>query len=219
MQHSSWRYFYRCSRNRSKRLCFRLQLVYLGRLPWPLAPYGHLAVASEDSRVLYSYGRIFLLPHLGHHSHFHLLQCQAGPHPLPLRVLLYGTNDNSGNKRRVRIIVFTSFVLHKQICFLENTTLTILWWLKVSDMDPLPWFHIPALAGQLGCFVMSVVLLSCYYKCLHPNLLLPNVGICTKDTVCLSDTGPRPIINGVPSPRTSPTRLGRLDIQQEIQDI
>ncbi len=92
----------------------------------------------------------------------------------------------------------------------------VLWWIEVADIaQPRPWFHFPALFGQVGSFVLSIAMLGFYYKCLHPNLLLPNVGICNKDgaTLCLSDAHP-PIINGVPSPRTSPARLGRLDIIQ-----
>ena len=77
------------------------------------------------------------------------------------------------------------------------------------------WFHYPALVGQVSSFVLSISLLGFYYKRLHPNLLLPNVGICTKNgPICLSDVQSPPIVNGVPSPRTSPARLGRLDIQQ-----
>jgi hypothetical protein len=101
---------------------------------------------------------------------------------------------------------------------LENTTLIVLWWIKVFDNPP--WFHHPALAGQLVSFFTSIALLGFYYRCLHPNLSLPNVGICSKDgPVCLSDANlPPVIINGVPSPRSSPTRLGRLDIQQPLQN-
>ncbi|XP_057365887.1 XK-related protein 4-like [Daphnia carinata] len=106
------------------------------------------------------------------------------------------------------------------VCFFENTTLMVLWWLKVADYGPTrPWFHYPALVGQFGSFALSIALLGFYYKSLHPNLLLPNVGICSKNgtTLCLSDVQP-PIVNGVPSPRTSPARMGRLDIiQQEAQ--
>jgi len=99
---------------------------------------------------------------------------------------------------------------------LENTILMVLWWIAVSDNPPpRPWFIFPAMIGQIGSFALSIALLGFYYKSLHPNLLLPSVGICNKNgtTLCLSDTQP-PIINGVPSPRTSPARLGRLDIIQ-----
>ena len=89
----------------------------------------------------------------------------------------------------------------------------VLWWLKVAD-DP-PWFHYPALVGQIGSFTLSVLLLVVYYKCLHPNLLLPSVAICTKNTVCLSDVTKE----GVPSPRHNPARLGRLDTVGSIQQI
>lgn len=89
----------------------------------------------------------------------------------------------------------------------------VLWWLKVVD-DP-PWFHYPALIGQISSFTLSVLLLVVYYKCLHPNLLLPSVAICTKDAVCLSDVTKE----GVPSPRPNPARLGRLDTVGSIQQI
>lgn len=94
----------------------------------------------------------------------------------------------------------------------------ILWWIKVSEetLQPRPWFHYPALVGQVASFALSIALLCFYYKRLHPTLLLPSVGICSKNgPVCLSDTQPAPMVDGVPSPRTSPARLGRLDIQQE----
>lgn len=121
------------------------------------------------------------------------------------QVFFYHLNDN---------FIDTFFLI--QVCFIENTTLVVLWWIKVYDNPP--WFHYPALIGQLGSFALSICLLACYYKCLHPNLLLPNVGICTKDAVCLSDTVSPPTVNGVPSPRTSPARLGRLDVQQLQHD-
>lgn len=103
----------------------------------------------------------------------------------------------------------------EQVCFFENTILMILWWLKVSDEVLNRSWQYSALIGQFLSFVASITLLGVYYKHLHPNLLLPNVAICTKNgPVCLSDAQPR-IIDGVPSPRTSPARLGRLDIQQD----
>ena len=110
----------------------------------------------------------------------------------------------------MKYIIFFDF----QVCFFENSTLMVLWWLKISE-KPSEWFHYPALVGQVSSFVLSISLLGFYYKRLHPNLLLPNVGICTKNgPICLSDVQSPPIVNGVPSPRTSPARLGRLDIQQ-----
>jgi len=105
------------------------------------------------------------------------------------------------------------YAFYYTVCFIENTSLVVLWWLKVAD-DP-PWFHYPALVGQIGSFTLSVLLLVVYYKCLHPNLLLPSVAICTKNTVCLSDVTKE----GVPSPRHNPARLGRLDTVGSIQQI
>lgn len=103
-----------------------------------------------------------------------------------------------------------------QVCFLENTALIVLWW--VCKRQEERWFHYPALIGQFSSFALSILLLGIYYKCLHPNLLLPNVGICSKNgPVCLSDANP-PMVNGVPSPRSSPVRLGRLDIQPHRLD-
>lgn len=108
--------------------------------------------------------------------------------------------------------------LHFQVCFIENTTLIVLWWILKRDEGL--WFHYPALIGQFASFALSIALLGVYYKCLHPNLLLPTVGICTKNgPVCLSDANP-PMVNGVPSPRSSPMRLGRLDIHQpKVNDV
>jgi len=105
------------------------------------------------------------------------------------------------------------YAFYYTVCFIENTSLVVLWWLKVVD-DP-PWFHYPALIGQISSFTLSVLLLVVYYKCLHPNLLLPSVAICTKDAVCLSDVTKE----GVPSPRPNPARLGRLDTVGSIQQI
>ena len=89
----------------------------------------------------------------------------------------------------------------------------VLWWLKVADNPP--WFHYPALIGQIGSFTLSVLLLFIYYRCLHPNLLLPSVAICTRNAVCLSDVAK----DGVPSPRSIPARLGRLDTVGSIEQM
>ena len=99
---------------------------------------------------------------------------------------------------------------------MENTALIVLWFLYAESSK---WWYYPGLVGQVASFVISMALLIVYYTCLHPNKRpSTNIGICTKDTVCLSDVNPASAAN-VESPTKSPlpVRLGRLDsIQQSV---
>ena len=111
---------------------------------------------------------------------------------------------------------------------MENTTLISFWLVKegskpVASDDPSTeirgWYYYPAMPCQLACFFLGLILLTLYYKVLHPNIVTDGtstrVEICTKDVICMSGVDSE----GKQDRASSPSRLGRLDQVKQVIEV